>query len=131
MSTSKYPSSEVLKQISPYTSPGLPQAVPVKKVPSSSIRAAGPCPCLVVPFSSCSETSLNAVPFPKDPPQKTPRKTGALQAAKIQSASLVGLSVPPLKGSRNMVSASAPNHSAILQAEETAYSTTTPSSMVA
>ena len=41
MTISKYPSIEVLKQISPKASPGAPQEVPTNTAPSSSTSSAG------------------------------------------------------------------------------------------
>ena len=56
--TSRYPSRDVLKQISPKVSPAAPQLVPEKHVPSSSISSAGTGAGFVVPRRSLSEISL-------------------------------------------------------------------------
>ena len=62
MITSKYPSSEVLKHISPKTSPAPERAVPRNAAPSSSTSRALLPAAFDVPFTSMSLMSLNPVP---------------------------------------------------------------------
>ena len=62
--TSRYPSSEVLKQISPNTSPSAAHAVPRNAVPSSSTSSAGRVGGFEVPAKSLSLILLKPPSFP-------------------------------------------------------------------
>ena len=61
--TSRYPSKEVLKHISPNTSPAAPHALPWNVVPSSSTNNAGCVTGFEVFASNFSEAVLNVVPL--------------------------------------------------------------------